>query len=189
MKLIPGNIDMSLELSGECVISSVLSHHNKDLKQWTSVTARLQLSFIQQAKESTPSSVEGGLTQKERPQSILDSSYSFVSLPLSLHYANWAAKKGVFASCEVFTPVHRFSFVPFSQAFFPLPLPPPFLTLFPSLIPNRYNNLRFRDQGKFQALLFTSLVWRNPLADASFGSVLLSRGEVTFASLGLIYTM
>ena len=46
MKLIPGNIDMSLELSGECVISSVLSHHNKDLKQWTSVLARLQLSVL-----------------------------------------------------------------------------------------------------------------------------------------------
>ena len=46
MKLITGSIDMSLELSGECVISSVLSHHNKDLKWWTSVTALLQLRVL-----------------------------------------------------------------------------------------------------------------------------------------------
>ena len=26
-------------MSGECVISSVLSHHNKNLKRWTSLTA------------------------------------------------------------------------------------------------------------------------------------------------------
>jgi len=26
-------------MSGECVVSSVLSHHNRSLKQWTSVTA------------------------------------------------------------------------------------------------------------------------------------------------------
>ena len=32
-------------LSGECVISSVLSHHNKNLKQWTSVTALRQASI------------------------------------------------------------------------------------------------------------------------------------------------
>ena len=108
-------------MSGECVISSVLSCCSKDLKRQTSVTARLQLSFIRQAKESTPSRCEGGLTQKERPQFILDSSYSFVSSPLSLTYANWASQEaGVFVSCEVFTPVHGFSFVSFSQAFFPL---------------------------------------------------------------------
>ena len=32
-------------LSGECVISSVLSHHNKNLKQWTSVTVLRQASI------------------------------------------------------------------------------------------------------------------------------------------------
>ena len=51
---------------GECVISSVLSHHSKNLKQWTSVTARLQLSFIWQAKENTFSRCQGGPTPKRR---------------------------------------------------------------------------------------------------------------------------
>ena len=40
---------------GECVISSVLSHHSKNLKWQTSVTVLLQFSFIQQAKDSTSS--------------------------------------------------------------------------------------------------------------------------------------
>ena len=33
-------------MSGVCVISSVLSHHSKDLKWQMSVTARLQLGFL-----------------------------------------------------------------------------------------------------------------------------------------------
>ena len=35
-----------IEVSGECVISSVLSHRSRDLKQWTSVTARLELKVL-----------------------------------------------------------------------------------------------------------------------------------------------
>ena len=38
-------------LVGQWVSSSVLSRHSENLKQQTSVTARLQLSFIWQAKE------------------------------------------------------------------------------------------------------------------------------------------
>ena len=53
-------------VSGECVISSVLSCCSKYLKWQTSVTAWLQLSFIRQAKGSTPVRCEGGLTPKER---------------------------------------------------------------------------------------------------------------------------
>ena len=69
-------------MSGECVISSVLSRCRKDLKQLTSVTAWLQHSFIWQAKNNTPSRHEGGPTPKERPQSVLASSfYPFVSSP------------------------------------------------------------------------------------------------------------
>ena len=69
-----------IPVSREWVISSVLSHHSKNLKWQTNVTAQLQLNFIQQAKESTPSRREGGPTPKERPQSILASSfYTFVS--------------------------------------------------------------------------------------------------------------
>ena len=76
------------------VIYSVLSHHSKDLKQQTNVTAWLQLkSFIQQAKDSTPSRREGGPTPKERPQSLASSIYSFFSSLLSLPYAIALAKK------------------------------------------------------------------------------------------------
>ena len=70
---------ISSNMSGECVISSVLSQHSKDLKWQTNVTPQ---SFIQQAKESTPSRCEGRPTPKERPQSVLASSfYPFVSSP------------------------------------------------------------------------------------------------------------
>ena len=69
-------------MSGECVISSILSRCRKDLKQLTSVTAWLQHSFIWQAKNNTPSRHEGGPTPKERPQSVLASSfYKFCLLP------------------------------------------------------------------------------------------------------------
>ena len=71
---------MAPDKLGECVTSSVLSHCSKNLKQWTSVTAQLQLGFIWQPKESTPSRCEGGPTPKEKPQSILAFSfYTFVS--------------------------------------------------------------------------------------------------------------
>ena len=63
-------------LSGECVISSVLSHHNKNLKRWTGLTAlrwtsecyssMLQLSFIQKIKENTSSRHDSMPTQKTR---------------------------------------------------------------------------------------------------------------------------
>ena len=69
-------------MAGECVISSLLSRHSKDLKWQTSVTARLQLSFFWQAKESILPMREGGLTPKARPRSVLASSfYTFVSSP------------------------------------------------------------------------------------------------------------
>ena len=87
-------------------------------------------SFIQQAKESTPSRREGGLISKERPQSVLASSFHmFVSYPtLSLPHANWASQEGgMFVSPEVLTLVHGFSFVPFLQAF-------PFLCLLATTI-------------------------------------------------------
>ena len=51
-------------VGGVYIIPSVLSHRSKDLKRWTSVTAQLQLSFIWQAKDSTPSRHEGGPTPK-----------------------------------------------------------------------------------------------------------------------------
>ena len=42
----PGYIQVTSDMVGECVISSVLSHHSKDLKWRTSVTARLQLRVL-----------------------------------------------------------------------------------------------------------------------------------------------
>ena len=77
---------------------------------YISVTAQL----IQQAKDSTPARQEGRPTPKERPQSVLTSSffYSFVSSPLSVPYANWASQEaGMSVSPEVLTPVHRVSVV------------------------------------------------------------------------------
>ena len=103
-----------------CIISSVLSHRSKNLKWQTSVAALLQLSFIGQAKKSTPLKHEGGPTQKERPQSVLASSFLFIHLllPLSLPYANWGRQEGgMFVSPEALTPVCGFSSVPFSHAF------------------------------------------------------------------------
>ena len=103
-----------MRVSGECVISLVLSCYSKDLKRKTSVTALLQLSFIRQAKKSTPSRCKGGLIPKERPQSSLASSFYLSPPLLSLPYANWANQEvGVFVSPEVFTPVHGFSFLIF----------------------------------------------------------------------------
>ena len=80
-------------LSGECVISLVLSHCSKDLKQWTSVTALLQFSFIWQAKDSTSLRHEEGPTQKGRinPGS---SFCMFCLLPMNLPYVNWDSQEG-----------------------------------------------------------------------------------------------
>ena len=59
-----------------------LSCRSKDLQWQTSVIARLQLSFIWQAKESSSLRCESRLTPKERPQSVLASPfYTFVSYP------------------------------------------------------------------------------------------------------------
>ena len=73
---------MAPDMSGQCVISLVLSRHSKDLKCWTNVTSQLQLSFILQAKDSTLLRHKGGPTPKERSQSVLASFfYTFVSSP------------------------------------------------------------------------------------------------------------
>ena len=109
-------------LLGEWVILSVLSCHSENLKQQTSITARLQLSFIWQAKENTSLKCEGSpaqKTQREEGGSVLAPfSVCFFSSPLSLPYANWASQEaGVFVSPGILTLVRGFSFVPFSRAF------------------------------------------------------------------------
>ena len=84
-------------MSGQCVISLVLSCRSKNLKQWTSVTTRLQLTFIWQAKENTTSRRVGRPTQsgREERSSILAPLFiCFFLLPLSLPYVNWASQEG-----------------------------------------------------------------------------------------------
>ena len=83
-----------LILSRECVISLVLSHRSKDLKQQTSITPQLQLSFIWQAKENKSSRYEGGLTQKKRGAQFGPLFIYVFLLSLSLPYANWASQEG-----------------------------------------------------------------------------------------------
>ena len=68
-----------LILSRGCVISLVLSHHSKDLKQQTSVTPQLQLSFIWQAKENKSSRYEDGLTKRREGLNFGPSLYMFFS--------------------------------------------------------------------------------------------------------------
>ena len=80
-------------LSGECVISLVLSRCSKDLKQWTSVTALLQFSFIWQVKDSTSLRHEGGPTQKGR-LNLGSSFYMFCLLPMNLPCVNWDSQEG-----------------------------------------------------------------------------------------------
>ena len=69
---------------GECVISSVLSCHSKDWKWWASVTARLQLSFTWQTKDSTPLRHKGRPPTKASPQS------SWLPLFMHLSPCSWA---------------------------------------------------------------------------------------------------
>ena len=135
------------ELSGDSVISSVLSHHSKNLKLrmdqcqssvyvWgvcnfpSSVSPQqkfevmdgpvLQLSFIWQAKGKTSSRREGGLTQK-----IGRETHSSNLAPLLIFYFSSPepdlCKLGwpgeLFVSSQVLTLVLRPSVVLFSQAF------------------------------------------------------------------------
>ena len=83
---------------------------------YSSVTAQ---SLIPQAKESIPLWCEGGPAPKERPQSLLASSFLCLSPPaMSLPYANWASQEGgVFASPEDLTLVCGFSLIPFFAGF------------------------------------------------------------------------
>ena len=48
-------------MSGECVVSSVLSHHCKDLQRWTSVIAELQLRVLSRKQRKVhPQEVRAG---------------------------------------------------------------------------------------------------------------------------------
>ena len=137
----------------ECVISSVLSHHNKNLKQWMDqryspgldqyysswmghcYSSELQLSFIQKIKENTSLRHEGMLTQnmrrEERPRPNFGSSfYMFFSPPPGPALCKFCQPGVLFVLPEVLTPVLG-PFVLFLRAFPFLVLQPlPFWTLF-----------------------------------------------------------
>ena len=89
-------------LSGEFVISLVLSRHSKNLKQRIDqcYSSMLQLSSIGQAKEKTSSRSEGGLTQKTKekpsPPTQFGSSFYVFSPPSESALCNWASREGCF---------------------------------------------------------------------------------------------
>ena len=127
----------SFFLSGEYVISSVLSHHNKNLKRWTSVTAFkqivsqfldrsvLQLRVISQfylENEGKYIIEAWGLPKRrkekrETPGPLAPLFVCFFYSPLSLLYVNWASQEWLFVLPKVLTPVPGPSFVLFSPAF------------------------------------------------------------------------
>ena len=110
--------------SGECVISSILSHCNKDFKLWPV----LQLRVLIGKQRTVHPRHEGGGTSVERPQLVLAPSfYMFVSSPSLTMQIRASREGGVFVSPEGLTLVPGFSFVPFSQAF-------PFLCLLTTAI-------------------------------------------------------
>ena len=93
-------------LLGQWVSSSVLSRHSENLKQQTSVTAQLQLSFIWQAKENTSffSFVRVGQPNRDKEKRGLGSALApLFSPPPSLPYISWARWGGLFVSPEVLT--------------------------------------------------------------------------------------
>ena len=116
----------------ECIISSVLSHHSKNLKWQTSVTAWLQLGFIWQAKENTSSRCEGSWTENKRGVNfwLLFLYFFFPLLFLSLPYVNWVSQEGCLFHLR-YSLVLGPSFVPFLCASpFLVFQPPPFRTPF-----------------------------------------------------------
>ena len=88
-------------------MSSILSHHSKNLKRQNTVTACLQLSFIWQGKDSTPWRCEGGRPQSRGLNSSWLLPFIHLSPPLSMPHVG-----GLFVLPEVLTPALRFSFVP-----------------------------------------------------------------------------
>ena len=99
-------IYICMHVSGECVISSVLSHHNKNLK-WhpASVTAQ----FCLESKENCNLEMWGHADPKdtERRQAPQLNFWlpflCFFLLPLSLPYVNWGNQEAV---CFTWGPDH-----------------------------------------------------------------------------------
>ena len=86
-----------IQLSGECVISSVLSCCSKDLKWWTSDTALLQLRVLfNKQRKLHPQGMRVGQPQRRgvNPSWLPPFIHLSPSPTLSLPYANWASQEG-----------------------------------------------------------------------------------------------
>ena len=100
--------------SGECVISSILSHCNKDFKLWPV----LQLRVLIGKQRIVHPRHEGGGTSMERPQPVLAPSfYMFVSSPSLPMQIRATQEGGVFVSPEVLIQVHGFFLCPLFTCF------------------------------------------------------------------------
>ena len=79
-----------------CIISSVLSHHSKNLKLWTDQCYSSVL--LGKTKYSTPLRSEGGPTQKiKRGEALILLGFLLLYiciLPLGPPYVNWARQDG-----------------------------------------------------------------------------------------------
>ena len=86
---------LSIYMSGECIISLVLSCYSKGLKQQMD---QCYSCFIWQAKKNISSRHEGGWSKRQKRReargSILAPLFRcFFLLPLSLPYVNWASQE------------------------------------------------------------------------------------------------
>ena len=118
---------------GEFVISSVLSCHNKNLKQrtsvtalrWTSVTALCYSSVLfRKQRKIHPQGIRARQPkrreEKRGPQPKVGSSCNmFFLLPLGLPYVNWASQECCLFYLRFPTPVLGPSFVLFLRAQLP----------------------------------------------------------------------
>ena len=108
-----------LKLLGECVISSVLSHRSKNLKQLTDQCHSSVLSG--KTKDTTPSRSEGRTTMTQKTKRGLSPSrlplFIHLSPPLEPALSKLGYLGGLFVLSEVLTPVLRPSFVLFLRAF------------------------------------------------------------------------
>ena len=93
---------------GDSVISSVLSHCNKDLKLWTSVTASLQLRVLF-GKENPSPRMKMSWPRRSVSRSWLPFLICFGSSHLACPRQTRASQEGdLFISPEVLTLVHEF---------------------------------------------------------------------------------
>ena len=87
-------------MSGECVISSILSCHSKNLKRWTdqcysSVLLASKGKYILQAwRQADPKDTKRREVPPHPPFNFGSSFCMFFILPLSLPYVNWTSQEG-----------------------------------------------------------------------------------------------